>query len=123
MDRTGKRDRIEAEQNVRITVRRWAPRGGEDPIDADFVLDCREGMTLQRALEEVYRRLDPTLAFRPFNCNKGICMSCLVSVNGRRKQACTTLLRPGDCLRVAPAHSEEVIRDLVALATKKRARE
>ena len=77
-----------------------------------FHVNFSAGMTLHDALEHIYRELDPSLGYRPFRCNKGVCLSCLVSVNGRRQQACTTLLNAGDRLRVEAETGERVIRDL-----------
>jgi hypothetical protein len=61
------------------------------------------------------RTLDHTIAFRPYKCNKGICMSCIVSVNGKRQRACTTFLNAGDRLLIEPSHDRDVVRDLVTL--------
>ena len=104
---TGSGDQIE------IRIRRHPFPSGKDPQESVYVLPFAEGLTLHRALEYIYNELDPTIAFRPFRCGKGICMSCLVSVNGERKQGCITFLRPGDRLLIEPERRHPVIRDLV----------
>lgn len=100
---------------VEIRVRRLNPHSQGGTTDSVYTLDYSEGMTLQSALEEIYKRLDPSLAFRPYRCNKGVCMSCLVSVDGKRRQACTTFLKPRDRLFVEPDPAYSLIRDLVTV--------
>ena len=98
---------------LEIRVRRHHPASKKSPAESVYRIDYYEGMTLHRALEEIYRKLDPTLAFRPYRCNKGICMSCLVSVDGKRQQSCTMFLKPGDSLLVEAEKRHLRIRDLV----------
>jgi succinate dehydrogenase/fumarate reductase-like Fe-S protein len=98
---------------VEIRICRKDLASNESPSESVYRLDYYEGMTLHRALEEIYRKLDPTLAFRPYRCNKGICMSCLVSVDKKRRQSCTTFLRPGDRILVESEKGHPPIRDLV----------
>jgi succinate dehydrogenase/fumarate reductase-like Fe-S protein len=99
-------------RSVEIRIRRLsAPKGS--PEESVYLLDYYEGMTLHRALEEIYQKLDSTLAYRPYRCNKGICMSCLVSVDGKRRQSCTIFLRPGDRVLVESEKEHPRVRDLV----------
>ena len=106
--------------DIEITIRRCDRRSGRESDKTVFVVRHYEGMTLHNALGEIYRRLDASLAFRPFSCNKGTCMSCLVSVNGKTQQACTTLLQPGDRLLVEPETAHRLVRDLVVVPSEKK---
>ena len=114
MDQAGRQDKHgEFQRDVEIIIRRSNPHSQEIPKDAVYTLNYEEGMTLHSALDYIYEVLDPTIAFRPYKCNKGICMSCLVTVNGKKRQACSTFLNPGDHLLLEPIHGRPLIRDLV----------
>jgi succinate dehydrogenase/fumarate reductase-like Fe-S protein len=119
MDRTGGTGRIDKSGNskrtVEIRIRRAEPLSGDCTGESVYTLDYLEGMTLHNALDFIYKEIDPTIAFRPYKCNKGVCMSCLVSVNGKRQQACTTFLNPDDRVLVEPDYGRPVVRDLVTI--------
>ena len=117
MDGTDKRDKImpQEELSVEIRIRRSAVDPRSDSQVSIYKLRFYEGMTLHQALQQVYRTEDASLAFRPFHCGKGTCMSCLISVNGKRKQACAMLLNPGERVFVEPDHSRPLVRDLVTI--------
>lgn len=114
MDQTGRHDKLgEIQRDVEIVIRRSNPHSQEISKDAVYTLHYKEGMTLHSALDHIYKELDPTLAFRPYKCNKGVCMSCVVTVNGKKSQACSTFLNPGDHLLIEPASGRPLLRDLV----------
>jgi len=116
MDQAGGHDKLgEFRRDVKIRIRRFSPHSQGGPKNSVYTLNHWEGMTLHSALDYIYKVLDPTVAFRPYKCNKGICMSCVVTVNGKRRQACSTFLNPGDQLLIEPTHGELVIRDLVTI--------
>jgi succinate dehydrogenase/fumarate reductase-like Fe-S protein len=100
---------------VEIRIRRRPPVSTVTYEESVYLLDYYEGMTLHRALEEIYKKLDPTLAYRPYRCNKGICMSCLLSVDGKSRQSCTIFLRPGDRILLESEKGHSHIRDLVTV--------
>ena len=120
MDRAGKcgQGLPTPETIVELRIKRSNPANQESAQESIFILEYHAGMTLQSALEYIYARLDSSLAFRPYRCGKGICASCLVSVNGRRKKACTTFLKPGDRLVIGPDPFRPLIRDLVTIPSK-----
>jgi succinate dehydrogenase/fumarate reductase-like Fe-S protein len=117
MDRASKRKRTtKGEQpSIEIKIRRSSTGSRPNSEACSYKLQYREGMTLHSALEEVYKLTDQSLAFRRYRCGKGVCMSCVVSVNGERKQACTTLLMPGECVFVEPDSARPLVRDLVTI--------
>lgn len=106
-------------ETVEIRITRSQVKACPSPEISVYRLDYKEGMTLHSALESIYKLMDPSLAFRPYRCGKGTCMSCIVSVNGTGKQACTTLLNPGDSVLVEPYPSLPIVRDLVTITSKK----
>ena len=50
-------------------------------------------------------------AFRPYKCNRGQCASCVMTIDGRTKRACTTIARDG--MVIEPLYDYPVIKDLV----------
>ena len=117
MDRTGDTGRIEKSANLKRTVEIRIIRSdlSSSGCESVYTVDYREGMTLHNALDLIYRELDPTIAFRPYRCNKGVCMSCIVTANGKRQRACTTFLDPDDKVLVEPDGTRPVVRDLVTI--------
>jgi len=113
VDQAGRNDNLnELQRDVEIVIRRSDPHSPEISKDVVYVVPYNEGMTLHSALEYIYTVVDPTLAFRRYKCSRGICMSCLVTVNGKKRQACSTFINPGDHLLIEPVHGHPVIRDL-----------
>jgi len=70
-----------------------------------------ERTTVLQALQYIYEKLDPTLAFE-YSCRYNRCGLCGVEVNGRPRLACVTFLED-DETTVAPLSNLPVIRDLV----------
>ncbi|HSR12577.1 MAG TPA: 2Fe-2S iron-sulfur cluster-binding protein [Thermodesulfobacteriota bacterium] len=98
---------------IKISILRQDPRGGAEPRFQDFEIESGREMTVLQALQEIYSRLDPTLAFRRYRCGRRICGSCEVKLDGRIVRGCATLLHPGGNYRLEPARPGSVIRDLV----------
>ena len=97
-----------------IDVAIW--RGDAGGSLQSYAVPWREGETVLDLVTHVQRRLDPTLAYR-FACRVGMCGSCAMTVNGRPRWTCRTLVR--DALRhgrleLRPLANLPVIRDLVA---------
>lgn len=116
MGQAGQDDKLgQFQKDVSIIIRRSNPHSQEMPKEAVYILNYWEGMTLHSALDYIYSVVDSTLAFRPYKCNKGVCMSCLVTVNGKNRQACSTFLKPGDHLLVEPFQQHTVLRDLATI--------
>jgi len=101
--------------DIQITIKRADPKATQESGQKVFSLKYEEGMTLHNALQRIYQDQDPSLAYRPFSCNKGTCLSCLVAVNGKTRQACTTLLKPGDCISLEAETTRPLVRDLVTV--------
>jgi succinate dehydrogenase/fumarate reductase-like Fe-S protein len=106
-------------EDIQVTIQRFQPGGATGPEETVYSVKYREGITLHNALQQIYQNLDSSLAFRPFSCNKGICMSCLVVVDGRTRQACTMLLKPGERLWLKAEQSRPPVRDLVTVPSEK----
>ena len=98
---------------IRVSIRRENPAAGMAPHDRVYEIRAGRDMTVLEVLQEIYLRLDPTLAFRHYRCGRRLCRSCEVKLDGRIVRGCATLLHPGKAYRLEPAHPEALIRDLV----------
>ena len=98
---------------IKISIRRGDPLGGVAPHDQVYEIRADRQMTVLEILQEIYSRLDPTLAYRRYRCGRRLCRSCEVKVDGKIVRGCATLLHPGNHYRIEPARPEALIRDLV----------
>ena len=98
---------------IRVSVRREDPLAGRNLQDQVYEVRTDRDMTILEVLQEIYQRLDPTLAFRSYRCGRRLCRSCEVNLNGRTVRGCATLLHPGKTYRLEAARQGSVIRDLV----------
>jgi succinate dehydrogenase/fumarate reductase-like Fe-S protein len=64
-------------------------------------------------LQHIYQTQDSTLAFRNYQCYRGICQACMMMINGRKMRSCSYLIRPGGEVFIAPLEGYAVIKDLV----------
>jgi len=90
-------------------------RGQESGRFQEFEVPRLGSQTVLDVVTYIQRRLDPTLAYR-FSCRVGMCGSCAMTVNGRARWTCRTLVdkaAAGDRLEVAPLNHLPVVRDLV----------
>lgn len=70
-------------------------------------------LTVTRILDQIYLGQDRSVAYRHFCCKTGVCMSCLVKVNGKNVQGCKYVVEPGAELWLEAANEGRAIRDLV----------
>ena len=98
---------------IRITIRR--EDRGKSPLARFQVYEVRADgeMTVLDALNYIFYRLDPTLAYRRYRCGRNLCRSCEVKLDGKAVRGCAVLLRPGESYTLEPARPEALIRDLV----------
>jgi len=95
---------------VNISVMRYDPERGADPLLESYEVPAEEGATVMGALLYIYETYDSTLAFR-YGCRNGSCGLCAMDIDGRPGLACATALRPGMVLR--PLQQLPVARDLM----------
>ena len=81
-------------------------RGGEYK---EYEIPYEDRMTILRALDCIFQYYDRSLAYYK-SCRIGKCTGCLVSVDGKNKLACCTLVEDG--MRLGPAEGFKIIRDL-----------
>jgi len=98
---------------ITARVYRRNPQDGQRARYDTYRIENTHPMTVLMVLRHIFRNLDPTLAYRDFECYQGVCTSCLMVVNGKRARACSTMVEPGEELTVEPLPRHLLIKDLV----------
>ncbi|MFQ6111717.1 MAG: 2Fe-2S iron-sulfur cluster-binding protein, partial [Nitrospinota bacterium] len=98
---------------VSFRIFRFDPSRDKSPRYESYSIPWEEGFTVLSALRYIYQNLDRTLAYREYECFRGLCNSCRVSVDGRELKGCRALLEPGREYTLEPLRGRPIIRDLV----------
>ena len=98
---------------IDLNIFRFDPDTDSVPYYRKYNLPWTEGLTLLMAVRKVYETVDPTLGFRNYFCGRGLCSSCLMTVDGKTKKSCHIVLEAGREYLVEPAKGYPIIRDLV----------
>ena len=96
-----------------VEVFRFDPSSDERPRYETYEVPYRDGLTVMAAMRYIYERLDPTLAFRDYQCGTAVCTSCTLKINGKVMKSCIKKVMPNETIRVEPRRESQVIRDLV----------
>jgi fumarate reductase iron-sulfur subunit len=97
-----------------LQVSLW--RGDRNGRYVTYEAPLRESQTVLDIVTWVQRNLDATLAYR-FACRVGMCGSCAMTVNGRPRWTCRTLVSKVAVrghLTIGPLRNLPVIKDLAA---------
>ena len=86
-------------------------RGAADAYVQRYVVSYDDRMSVLSLLRRVYET-DPTVAFRTFQCGRGICNTCRVRLNGKILKACSRLVKPGEHLTIEPYSAKRTLRDV-----------
>lgn len=100
-----------------LRIFRYTP-GEVEPTWARYELEYAGEMTMLRALFKLAQEHPDPPSFRRYQCNRGQCCSCLMTIDGEVKRACATKL--GEEVVVEPLRDFPVIRDLVVDFGQKR---
>ncbi len=98
---------------VSLRIFRFDPSEDESPRFETYSIPWEEGSTVLSALRYIYENLDRALAYRDYECYRGLCNSCRVVVDGRELKGCRTLIEPGREYVIEPLRGHRLIRDLV----------
>jgi len=98
---------------IRVTIQRKDSRNVPVSYSRTYEVETRGEMTVLEVLQEIYCRLDPTIAYRRYRCGRRLCRSCEVKLDGKIVRGCATLLHPGGAYLLEPARTDSLIRDLV----------
>mmetsp|Transcript_35443 Transcript_35443/g.88926 ORF Transcript_35443/g.88926 Transcript_35443/m.88926 type:complete len:290 (-) Transcript_35443:279-1148(-) len=98
-----------------ISVYRWNPDEGGDPIFQKYHVDINNcGPMMLDVLLKIKDEQDSTLTFRR-SCREGICGSCAMNINGTNTLACLCKVDSNlaQVTKVAPLPHMFVVKDLV----------
>ena len=99
---------------ITAVVFRYDPDLDKEPRYQEYHVPVEEETSVLVLLNRIQREMDETLSFRSFCCGLQLCRSCLMRINGRRRFACITLVKPGERVTVDPLTFPEAhIKDLV----------
>ena len=99
-----------------ITARvfRFDPDCDREPRYQEYPVPVEEEISVLVLLNRIQQEIDPTLSFRSFCCGLQMCRSCLMRIDGKRRFACITLVKPGARVTVDPlTFPDGHIKDLV----------
>ena len=102
------------EQKIRVKVLRFDPEKDEAPYYKTYEVPVEGPMSVLALLKYIYEELDPTLAFSGEHiCYKGVCGTCIATVNGKVERTCMVIVNPGEEVVVEPPKGQPIVRDLV----------
>ena len=105
---------FKAKGTVNVKVFRYNPEKDLYPSYRTYEVPVEEKKTLVlQVLKDIFEEQDRTLAFRYYSCGFKFCNSCMMTINGKPKHACLTMVEPGDEITVEPLKGYPIIRDLV----------
>ena len=87
-----------------ITARvfRYDPDRDTEPRFQEYHVPVDDDTSVLVLLNRIQQEIDPTLSFRSYCCGLQMCRSCLMRIDGKRRFACITLVKPGAALTVDP---------------------
>jgi len=100
-------------QVIKAKVFRFNPKTDKEPRYEVYEIRTKDPMTVSDILKYIYENIDNSLAFRYYRCFKGVCGSCLISVNGKPCKGCQVIVKPGEEVVIEPIKGYKIIRDLV----------
>lgn len=106
---------MDSDNTVTLKVFRFDPLVDSEPRYEDYVIPLKNRMNILQALDYIYQNMDSTIAFRNYFCNKGICQSCIMKIDGEKRRACSVMLQEGQTITVEPVSVNGVVRDLVVV--------
>jgi len=94
-------------------VFRFDPTVDRAPHYKTYTIPSDEPMSVLTILRHIRRHIDSTISFRDYICYKGICASCMVTVNGKPVRGCSTRVNLGETVTIEPLLKNPVVKDLV----------
>lgn len=98
---------------ITAEIERFDPKKDKSPRNQEYLVETDESMSVLGLVKYIHDHLDRTLAYRNVGCYLGVCIGCLMNINGKNLRACSTTVKPGDKISIQPAKKGyTVIRDL-----------
>lgn len=100
-----------------VKILRGGNNNGKDSFD-EYEVPFDEGKNVLQVLTDIYKDTDRSLSFRRCRCNRGVCGSCTMFINGKLKRACITRMTREMTIEPAPNH--QIVKDLVVDFNRKK---
>ena len=104
---------------ITAEVFRFNPEKDDVPQYVVYKVQRDQPLSALKLLHYIHLHLDRSLAYRNYFCYLGVCMSCLLRIDGKNMRGCTKIIEPGESIRIEPPQGYRVIRDLVVDFGKK----
>jgi len=101
------------EKVITARVFRFNPQKEKNPNYEVYKIQTDKHISVLNLIAYIHQNIDRTLAYRNYICNVGVCLSCLLQIDGKNARACTKTVNPGDTITIEPPKGFQVIRDLV----------
>ena len=102
-------------ETITALVFRYDPDKDTEPRYEHYRMPAEEEISALVLINRIQQEIDPTLSFRSFCCGLQMCRSCLMRINGKRRFACITFVKPGEEVTLDPlTFPNGHIKDLVA---------
>ena len=112
-----KKETSSLDKSNKLTYKIRVRRGNSETYwYEEFDVPNVAGQSVLGALQYIYEHLDASLAYTS-SCRIGLCGGCLVRVNGKVVQTCTTIIK-GDIV-VEPYRQLNIARDLIVKQSSK----
>jgi len=81
-----------SEKTITVAIRSCSIDGTRNYREYVVPLDGKTNVL--NALEYVHEHLDPTVSYQS-SCRRGVCGACLMTINGKKRLACETIVADG----------------------------
>lgn len=102
-----------SEARIELNIFRFDPLRDAAPHYRKYALSSEGPISVLEALNLIYFNIDESLAYRNYYCGRGVCLACMVQLDGQPVKGCETLLYPGRTYTLEPVKDQPIIRDLV----------
>ncbi len=100
-------------KTVKLKVFRFDPDIDKEPRYDTYEVETSVGYSVLNALQYIVENIDPTLSFY-VSCRIGVCLGCMVRINGKVLRSCSTMLT--EDVTLEPADMKRVLKDLTMKA-------
>jgi len=101
------------ERFITAKVLRFNPQKDKYPKYEVYKIECDKSISVLNLLNYIHQNLDQSLAYRNYFCHLGVCLSCLLHIDGRNIRGCSKIVNPGDSVTIEPPTGYKLARDLV----------
>jgi succinate dehydrogenase/fumarate reductase-like Fe-S protein len=87
---------------ITVQVFRYDPDHDAKPRYQEYPVPVEEETSVLVLLNRIQQEMDETLSFRSYCCGLQMCGSCVMKIDGKKRYACLTLVKPGQKVTLEP---------------------